>query len=437
MDISERVRKLERKPAPAIIPRFGPLQGIRILQTAQIVAGPHIGTLCADFGAEVIHVENPGFGDIVRSVGPFIRNGDAQVSTTWADNGRNRLDMELDLHINEKPKAREIFLGLIKSSDIWVENMIWLEQRYGISDKLIREVNPKIVIVHVNTYGRPEFGGREDMWWQAGFDLMGQAYGGWSHLVGNSDGPPTLIVPFSADYITALTGCFGALMGYIHAQKTGKGIMVDASQFESVARILCENFCSYLNLHHVNGRGNATRSGANQPYGIFKATDGWIAMGSVGAAMWKKLMRALQDAVGINPDEYPIDEVGSSPEAINSPKGRELDRIITDWIGKHSSEEVEKLLLKYGVPCTKVYTSKDACEDRHWIDRDDFVECTDQSIKKDIKIFGVVPKITDVPGKIWRGAPALGQDTDMILKEILGYTTEEVEVLRGEKIICR
>jgi len=159
VEIPEKVKRLEKRPAPILIDRFGPLQGIRVLSTSSLVAAPFGGSMMADFGAEVIHVENPGFGDPIRGMPPFITGNGGKVSPIWADNGRNRLSMELDLRINKKPLSKEVFLGLIKASDVWIENLVWLEQRYGITDELVREVNPQISIVHESGYGKPEFGG--------------------------------------------------------------------------------------------------------------------------------------------------------------------------------------------------------------------------------------------------------------------------------------
>ena len=139
MEIPERVKKMKRKPAPLLIPEFGPLRGIRVLSTGSIIAGPFIGTLLADLGAEVIHIERPGFGDTYRTLGPFITRNGKKVSAPWANEATNRLSMELDLRLNQKPASREVFYGLIKQSDFWIENLVWLEQRYGITDEEVLE----------------------------------------------------------------------------------------------------------------------------------------------------------------------------------------------------------------------------------------------------------------------------------------------------------
>ena len=435
MEIPERVKELEKKPAPILSERFGPLQGVRVLCTGSIVAGPHGAALMADLGAEMIFVENPGMGDLLRRGLPHIKAEDGRsISAGWVDSARNRLSMELDMRIHKNPRSREVFLSLIKASDIWIENMVWLEQRYGITDELVLKTNPRIVIVHESGYGKPEFGGEPNKCWRAAYDIVGQAYGGFTHLAGDPDGPPTRLEPYSADYITATFVALGALMGYINAQEKGEGQVVDVAQFESVARIMADVFPTYLNTGHVPGRSGNKRDWF-QPSDIFQTSDGYAAIGAFSVGVFNRFLQAMAEATGINPADYPAEECTLSKENINSPKGLALDKLLRDWVRSHTKAEASALFDKYQVPCGPVYTAKDAAEDPHWIGRGDFVECVDQTIQKKVKIFGITPKASETPGKVWRGAPALGQDSEDILTRILDYTPSEVQQLRQAKAI--
>jgi crotonobetainyl-CoA:carnitine CoA-transferase CaiB-like acyl-CoA transferase len=409
---------------------------MRMLSTGTLVAEPHAAALLADLGAEVIHIERPGTGDTLRALAPYVKGGGTQTSTFQADNGRNRLSMELDMHINKNTLSKEVFLKLIKSCDIWIDNLVWLEQRYGINDEMVLEANPKIVIVHVSGYGKPEFGGNANMCWRGSYDLIGQAYGGWCHLVGEPDGLPTRIVPYSIDYVSAITALIGALMGYINMLNTGKGQVVDLAQFEAAARTLGDNFTRYLNLNEAPCR-TGNKSPIYQPNNIFETIHGYIAIDVSEPDEFESFLKAMAEAVGLNPDDYPWSEVNGSEEAVNSIKGRQLNRITSDWISHHARREVQALFEKYNVPSSLVYTIRDASKDQHWIDRGDFIECIDEATHKNITIFGVTPKFAQTPGRIWRGAPALGQDADDILTKILDYTPEEIQQLRAEKVICR
>ncbi len=434
MDIPERVKNMKKKPAPLLIPEYGPLKGIRVLSTGSIVAGPFVGTMLADLGAEVIHVERPGVGDPYRALAPYITRNGKKVSAPFTNDARNRLSLCLDLRIHKVPEAKEVFLGLIKQADIWVENLVWLKERYGITDEMCLEVNPKLVIVHVSGYGHPEFGGDPEKCSRAAYDLIGQAYSGWPNLIGFKDGPPIRLAKWACDYVTALMGTIGALAGYIHAQKTGEGQVIDVAQYEAVARILESYYTAYLNAGIIAEReGNETP--VAQPYGLYQAKDGWVALGAYGAAVYGRFLQALAEATGINPEDYPYEECGATAEAVASPKGRELHKIYTEWIRNHTVEEVERLFNKYQVPCSRLMTPKDAANDKHWLSRELFVEAIDGTIQEKLKYFGVVPKFSKTPGRVWRGGPAMGQDTDRILKELLDYSDEEIRRLKEKKIV--
>jgi len=437
MEIPERVKKLQKKPAPILSAKFGPLQGIRVLCTGSIAAGPHGAQMLADLGAEMIFVENPGVGDLIRRALPQIKLEDGRrASAGWADSGRNRLSMELDLRIHKNPHAREVFLSLIKASDIWIENLVWLEQRYGITDELILNTNPSIVIVHESGCGKPEFGGESPKWWHAAYDIIGQSYGGFTNLTGEPDAPPTRLEPYTADYITANFVSLGALMGYIAVQRTGKGQVIDVAQFESIARVMAGLYPDYLNTGNIPER-SGNKADSIQPYGIFPAADGYVAIGACTIEDYRRFLQAMTEATGINPTDYPVEECSFSREKVNSPRGAALDKLLQNWVKNHTKAEVNVLFRKHHVACSPVNSIKEVAEDPHWIERGNFVECIEQTTQKKVKVFAPIPKASKTPGKVWRGAPTLGQDTDRILSGILDFTPAEITQLRTEKVVCR
>lgn len=426
----KRLEEIGRVPAPALIPPFGPLQGIRVLSTGSLIGMPHAANMLADFGAEVIHVERPGVGDTYRMLAPLVRDGEKAVSASWVQDARNRLSMTLELDMGI-PEAKEIFLGLIKISDIWFENLVWLE-KLGITDEMCMGVNPKLVIVHVSGFGRPEFGGVPEVCKRGSYDMIGQAASGWLSLMGEPDPrPPMLARPWTNDYITGMFAVFGALLGYLHAQRTGEGQVVDVSQYEANARLLSDTFVSYLECGILRQRtGNKTP--AFQPYDVYRSRDGrWVALGAFGPAVYERFIRAI----GLDPGYFTWEECASSQEAVASPKGRELDRITREWIASRDAREVEQHMARYRVPCSLVMDARDAFESPHWQARENFVTYEDQTLKRNVRAFGITPKLSKTPGRVWRGAPALGQDTDAILTRLLGYTREEVEALRQRGII--
>lgn len=430
MTVPASVKQMERRPPLDMVPKFGPLQGFRVLSTGSIVAGPFCPSLFGWYGAEVIHVENPGIGDSFRTLPPMITRGDKVVSAPWANEATNRLSMELDLRLSKMPASSEIFYGLIRQSDFWIENLVWQEQRYSITDKEVFEVNPKIIIVHVSGYGKPEFGGDKDKCFRASYDMIGQCYSGWPNLIGPADAPPSRANPWTGDYCAGLTAFHGALMAYIQMEKDGKGQVVDVAQYEALARNFCESyFCTYLNTGVKMSR-TGNKAGGFQPYNIFKSLDMWVALGAFGPGVYRRFIECWAPEVGLDPQEYNWQATSSGKAAVDSEKGLKLHSLLTEWIAVRSGKEVEDFFNAHQVPCTRVYDAELASKDPHWLDREDFVEVEDQTLGEKIKVTGLCPKLSRTPGKIWRGAPRIGQDTEVVLKEILGYNDEKIQELR-------
>ncbi|MBS7640048.1 MAG: CoA transferase [Candidatus Bathyarchaeia archaeon] len=422
------LRNLKRKSAPLFAPSHGPLSGIRVLSAGSIVAGPFIGILLADCGAELIHIEGTD-GEAWRYVGPFIEGDGRRIGSEYASSVRNRLHIALNLRTEE---GKEIFYGLINQSDIFIENMVWLEERFGISDEQILSVNPKIVIVHVSGYGKAKFGGDPEKCSRASYDLIAQAYSGWNKaFMAPSD--DVIRIPFyTGDYITALFGAVGALAAYIHAQKTGEGQVVDVAQFEAIARILEFYYTLYFNLDgYMDWRGYEKTHPRTQPYGLYRAKDGWIALGAVGPAVYRRFIEALSGLTGINPDDFPYEEC----QVRDSPKGSQLYKIITECFAKYTKEELENYFAKWRIPCSRVTTPEDIIKDSHWLQRGDIIEVFEMVTGRTIKQMGVVPKFSKTPGRVWRGPTRIGEDTVKILKGLLELSDEEIMELKNKGVI--
>ena len=179
-----------------------------------------------------------------------------------------------------------------------MENTVWLD-KFGINDQLLLETNPRLVIVHVSGYGRPEFGGDPAVCDRASYDMIGQAYSSFMNLNGDTDRPPMLTKPWTNDYISALTAAFGALSAYISAKETGKGQVVDVAQFEAMARILSDTLVSYTEAGVLRGRAG-TNATAFQPYGLFKSKDDrYVAIGAFGPAVYKTICKCNRIRCGI------------------------------------------------------------------------------------------------------------------------------------------
>ncbi len=410
-----------------IIPEYGPLAGMRVISAGSLIAGPFAATMLADFGAEVIHIERPGVGDTMRALGPFAELNGTRVSAPWAQDARNRLSLTLELNL-KRPEAKEIFYGLIRESDIFIENMVWLD-KLGIRDGELLELNPALVIVHVSGMGGERFGGLANVCSRASYDMIGQAFSGWLNMQGPAGGDPVPSQPYTNDFASAFAAAFGALAAYASARRTGRGQVVDVAQFEAMAQYMCGSYAAYAAAGLDEGRGGAQ---AFQPYGIFRTKDGaLVALGAFGPAVYSRCLAAM----GLDEGYFSYAECSDGPEAVGSAKGRELDAGIAAWCLEHTASEAESAMEAARVPCSRVNTARDAYENAHFRARGDWVEYMDQTAKAPVEAFGIAPKLSATPGRVWRGAPALGQDTEAVLKTILGYDDGKIARLREKKLI--
>lgn len=434
------LKKTERIPAPAFIPKFGALSGMRVLLTGTIVAGPFTATLLAENGAEVIHAERPG-GDNYRLQSPVVTlDGDdiviagpevpmdKKVSTAWIQEGRNKLSLTFnwDLRI---PEAKEVFFALIRQVDVYVENILWTE-KLGIRDEELLSVNPQLVICHISGFGRKEFGEGDGWSTRRCYDPIAQMEGGWMNLNGFPDGPPVCGASFINDYITAYYATIGIVMAYNSAQKTGRGQVIDASQIESMSKGLNDCFVNYFLLGMIKERsGNAT--GIFQPGDLYKAKNNYLYIGSSGEASYNKFVKAI----GTSAERFPYHTCASSKEAINSPEGLEFKKYIQDWVKSRTAQEGFEHLSKFNVACAIPKNIKEVAESAHYQVRNDFIEYVDETLGKKVKAFGFAPKMGGTPQKIWRGGPKIGQDTEVILKTLAGLGDPEMAALKEKGII--
>lgn len=426
----ERWQEIERIPAPALAPAYGPLTGMRVLMTGSIVAAPFCASMLGEFGAEVIHVERPKIGDPYREQAPVIARGEKRVSAGWVQEGRNKLSLTLEINL-KIPESKEIFLSLIKNCDVWVENMVWTE-KLGITEKMLLEVNPKLVIAHISGFGRPQFGGVPEECDRPSYDPIGQAEGGYMFLNGFPEPmPPSHAACFINDYMTAMFAVNGILMGYLHAQRTGRGQTVDIAQIEAMSKVLNDTFVQYFVLGKVRQRAG-NKVAIFQPGNLFKTKDGkYLYIGAYGPAVYGRFVKALE----LDLNKYTHEAAGGSIEAINSELGLELNQIATDWVAARNAEEAKAYLLSLKVPCGIVRTSEDLVASEHYIKRGNFVEYKDETLGDMVKAFGFCPKMSETPAQVWRGGPRLGQDTDDILHTLLGYDDSEISAFREKGVI--
>lgn len=409
----------------SLVPAFGPLAGVRVLDTGRLVAGPWAATYLGEFGAEVIHVEGPPFhrpyADGTRSLPPLVPAGaprGEQISESWVQYSRNKLSLGLDL---KKPGGREVFLDLARASDIWIESSRpGTYDRLGLSDAVVLGANPRLTIVHVSGFGQT---GRAERVRAPSFDLIGQAYSGYLSLQGNPDpDPPMRSGTALNDTITGLVGATAAMMGYVHAQRTGLGQVVDVAQYEVFFALLENMALDFFLRGVVRGRHGLAHARLH-PYDVFHAQDGWVVVAAPTQDSWMRLKRILREP----------DPAWDDPE-LRRERRPEVDARITELCEAHTVAQLERLSADADVAISRVYTMADIAADPHYRERGMFVEWEDP-VAGPVKGAGVVPKFLATPGGVWRGAPWLGQDNEIILSHLLGYPGPRIEELQEQEVL--
>jgi crotonobetainyl-CoA:carnitine CoA-transferase CaiB-like acyl-CoA transferase len=413
--IPEWIKNLKRPETPSLIPKFGPLQGIRVVSSGIVIAQPFAGTKMATFGAEVIHVERPG-GDIHRKTAPHLTRGKRPHGCDWSNEAVCRLSMGLNF---KDPKGLELLMALWKISDVWMESSApGTIERSGITPELALAVNPKLVILRVSTYGQY---GSEDMLGRPGYDALGQAYGGMIAVTGDPNGPPQRAKVYTADYLTALHAWAAVLMGLMEVQKTGQGQVIDCSQFESV--LATQGF----QMPFVTGEGKFSGHSGNkapgfQPYDAFMCKDGYVWIGALGPAIYPRVPKFL----GLDPVEYSYEECSQDANAVNSEKGKELDKKLREYCANRPRLEVEKEFNAAQIGCCRIMNAMDMLKEEHFLLRESHVPVIDRQSGVPIRVGGVIPKMSLTPGQVWRGAPAIGEDTTKIMTKLLGFSEKDI-----------
>jgi crotonobetainyl-CoA:carnitine CoA-transferase CaiB-like acyl-CoA transferase len=410
--------------ADPLVPAFGPLAGVRVLDSARFVAGPWAATYLGEFGARVIHVEGPPFGppyaDATRSLRPILEGSTPadRVSESWVQYSRNKLSVGLDLR---QPEGRRIFLALARESDIWVESSRpKTYDRLGLSDAELWAANPKLTIVHVSGHGQSGDPGRVAM---PSYDLTAQAYSGFLSLQGNPDPePPMRSATALNDTVTGLAAAAAGLMGYVHAEKTGRGQAVDVAQYE-VFFVLLENLALDYFMRGVARARQGTAHARLHPYDVHRAKDGWVVVAAPTADSWQ----ALKKVVGFTDPAYDDPEYRLAHRA-------PVDEAIARFCQTRTCDELEQIAQTEDVAISRVSGIADLARDPHYAARGMFVEW-DDPIAGRVKGAGVAPKFLGTPGGVWRGAPWLGQDNERVLGGLLGYPSAEIDRLRREGVV--
>jgi crotonobetainyl-CoA:carnitine CoA-transferase CaiB-like acyl-CoA transferase len=392
------------------------LAGLTVLDLTRVLAGPFCGMMLADMGATVVKIEEPGKGDDSRQFSPFI-NGE---SAYYMNLNRNKKGITLNL---KHPQGKEIFLQLVKKSDVVLENY-----RTGVMDKLglgyeeLKKQNPGVVYAAISGFGH--YGPYKD---RAGYDIISQAMGGLMSTTGWPDGPPTRTGTAMGDVLAGLSVTIGILAALHNRQYTGEGQKVDVALVDSVVASLEIINQIYLAEGRVPERiGNRYES--VYPYDSFQAADGYIVIGCGNDKLWQKLCGLMGNAELAANQDYALNRDRVA-------KHYEVKPLVERWSRQVKTKDILQQLEKAGIPCAPIYNIDQVVNDPHIAGaREMFVEIEHPKAGK-TKLTGSHIKMSATNPGVRTPSPLLGQHNEEILSSILGLTAGEVQKLKNEKVI--
>jgi len=374
-----------------------PLDAVRVLDLATFIAAPLTATILGEFGAEVIKVEHPEGGDPMRRFGTATDDPDRTLA--WLSEARNKHSVTLDLKSAEGAAALK---ELARRSDVLCENFRpGTLEKWGLGPDALLALNPALVILRISGYGQT--GPYRD---RPGFARIAHAVGGLTHLAGMPDGPP--VTPGStslADYISGYYGAIGVLMALRVAERTGKGQVIDVALFESIFRVLDETAPAYAKFGIERGReGVMTRQVC--PHGHFPCADGkWVAIACTSDRIWERMaVRVLKRP----------DLAESHPATRDRLEDRAtIDGAVEAFTRSHPMTDIVRLCTEGDVPCGPINTIADIFSDPHFAERGTIARVIDESLGE-IALPGVLPRLSETPGRIANLGPALGDWNDRL-----------------------
>lgn len=389
--------------------KTGPLVGHRVVELCSTIAGPVCARLLADFGADVIKIEQPE-GDAGRNFGAQVDG----VSLYGASMYRNKRTIVLDL---KTPQGREIALKLLDKADVLVENFRpGVLERLGLGEDVLRARNPGLVTVRISGYGQT--GPYRDL---PGYGAICEAVAGVRYLTGDPDRPPARCALPATDYLTAVYAAFGAVMALYERKHSGMGQMVDAALYESAFSQMEEAVISYERTGVIPKR-QGPRLMNTAPNSLYPTSDG---SGVLIAANNDAIFRRLAKVMG-HP-EWGVDPRYATQQA----RGRrvaEVDELVSAWTLERTAAEVQALLIEAEVPVSRVNTIADIFEDQHYRARDMLMQVPHPTLGS-LTMAGVVPKMSRTPGRVVKAGPGVGEDTRDVLKNDLSLSDADIDVL--------
>ena len=393
----------------------GPLAGIRVLDLTRVLAGPFATSLLADLGADVIKVERPGDGDETRHIAP-LRDGESHYFLTI---NRNKRGIVVDM---KQPDGRQVVLDLARACDVCVENFRpGVIQRLGLDYESVRAVRPDIVYCSISAYGQTgPYAGR------SAFDVAIQAMGGAMSVTGEPGGRPLRMGLPMADLSAGLFAAVGMLAAVVERQCTGQGQFVDVSMMDAMVGLLTQ----YAGRYFMTGE-DVEPVGASHPsvspYGTYETADGHIVIANLGEGFWPKIARAVGRP-----------ELGSDPRyRTNQERVRrrqEVDDLVNSETRKRTTAEWERIFEAEDVPHGPVLKVSQVLNHAQVRAREMVIQVEHARLGR-IPTTGRALRFGAHGHEPMTAAPVLGQHTEEVLREVLGYDPARVADLRARGVV--
>ena len=395
----------------------GPLEGIRVVDLSRIVVGPYCTMVMGDMGADVIKVEIPKRGDDTRMWGPPFAGGE---SAYYISLNKNKRSLTLDI---KKEKGKEILKKLIACSDVLVENYrLGTLERLGFGYEAVKEMNPRLIYCSITGYGKT--GPMADV---AGVDIVVAAEAGLIGITGSKEGPPAKVGVAITDILTALFAQGAIANALYHREKTGRGQRIDLSLFESQVATLFNMASNYLISGEIPQRWGLSHASI-VPYRGFKTKEGvYILVAVTREKLWEKFCEVIGRTELIHDPRFEVNE----KRVINR---RQLIPMLEQILAARTSDEWLPAFKKVGIPCGRV-NLMDRVFSHPQIDAREMVAEVNHPTAGTVKLVGIPVKYSETPGSIRLPPPLLGQHTDEILSDLLGYADKEIGVLREEEVV--
>ena len=374
------------------------LDGIKVLELGQLIAGPFAGKTLADFGADVIKVEPPGVGDPLRKW-RMLRNG---TSVWWEVQSRNKRSVCLDLR---DPEGQEIVRGLAREADVLIENFKpGTLEGWGLGWERLHAENPRLVMLRISGFGQT--GPYKD---RPGFGVLGESMGGLRNLTGEPGRVPVRVGVSIGDTLAALHGVIGVMMALYHRDaRGGEGQYIDVALYESVFNVMESLLPEFDAFGAVRERAGSALPGI-VPSNAYRCLDAsYVLVAGNGDSIFRRLMAAI-GRPDLERDPALAHNDGRAAQT------ERIDAAIGAWTRNRTQDEVLAVLEAANVPAGRIYSVADMARDPQYLAREMIVE-TGTADGERLKVPGIVPKLSATPGAIAHPAPRLGEHSGEIVE---------------------